>query len=290
MSTARAQPVPPTAEQPEKPRRGQPAVPPPNIYVIGAQCTGKTTLVTALQAHFSTTSPSNPSSSSSSSSPDDDDQSRPRPPPPVVIREVARGVLARHNFATAEIRDAPARSLELQRLILRAQARAEAAALRGGEEEGEEAGLGVDGDAGRGGAAADDDDARRWFISDRSGLDPIVYAARHVSAAAALELEALAEWADVLRPRMSSAGALVVVCEPGRRAWMVDDGVRLMPRDAAEWRAFHADFCAALARLRIPHHVLPCDVADIGQRVAWVVRRWEALARGDEVVAGGGHR
>ncbi|OHE90611.1 hypothetical protein CORC01_14095 [Colletotrichum orchidophilum] len=83
-----------------------------NIYIIGAQCTGKTTLVNALEKYFTTTQPSSNAC-----------------PPPVIIREVARSVLRTHAFTAADIRSSCDRALELQTLILHAQVSAERHAL-----------------------------------------------------------------------------------------------------------------------------------------------------------------
>jgi nicotinamide riboside kinase len=84
---------------------------PPNIYIIGAQCTGKTTLVNALEKHFSR-------------APVYFD--RPTPAPGILI-EVARGVLRSYSFTAADIETSPSKALELQSLILRAQDEAESA-------------------------------------------------------------------------------------------------------------------------------------------------------------------
>jgi hypothetical protein len=188
--------------------------PPPNIYIVGAQCTGKTTLVNALRAHFTPTPTANPN---------------PNPnlnphPPPAIITEVARRVLTKHNFTAADVRT-PARSLALQQLILQAQATAERDALNPNQNPGGEA---------------------SWFISDRSGADPIAYAVRYVGAdTARAALADSAEWAT-LRARMREA--VVVVCEAGEgvAGWLRDDGVRLMPEDLGEWVGFHGLFCGFL--------------------------------------------
>ncbi len=81
---------------------------PKNIYIVGAQCTGKTTLIAALSAHFN-----------SSSTPT---------PAPLIFTEVARTVLRKHNFTASEITSSPSRNLLLQRLILEAQYETEKAA------------------------------------------------------------------------------------------------------------------------------------------------------------------
>ncbi|RWA08167.1 hypothetical protein EKO27_g6938, partial [Xylaria grammica] len=82
----------------------------PSIYIIGSQCTGKTTLVTALSAYFEQHPPA-PAAQAQAH--------------PGVIKEVARSVLSQHGFTRADIRQSQDRALELQRLILEAQSAAE---------------------------------------------------------------------------------------------------------------------------------------------------------------------
>ncbi|GAP83629.1 putative P-loop containing nucleoside triphosphate hydrolase [Rosellinia necatrix] len=202
---------------------------PPNIYVIGSQSTGKTTLVNALVAHFEKAAATEPEAR-----------------PPGVVKEVAREVLARHSFTRGDIRDSRARALALQRLIVEAQAAAEATQLL------------LQPDA--------------WFISDRSGVDPVVYARRYAGRAAGDALAGTPAWA-ALRDRM--ARSLVVVCEAGGIDWLVDDGVRLMPLDAAEWAQLHAEFCRVLDDAGIAYHVVPAEMQDLGDRVRYVLARWE---------------
>ncbi|KAK4153030.1 hypothetical protein C8A00DRAFT_15743, partial [Chaetomidium leptoderma] len=116
----------------------------------------------------------------------------------------------------------------------------------------------------------------RWFISDRSGADPIAYALRYVgreAAAAAGVLAGSEEWKE-LRARMRRA--VVVVCEAGAgvEGWLTDDGVRLMPEDLGEWVGFHDVFCEFLEAEGVPYEVLPAGVGGHGERVEWVVERW----------------
>ncbi|KAK2028150.1 hypothetical protein LX32DRAFT_720980 [Colletotrichum zoysiae] len=83
-----------------------------NIYIVGAQCTGKTTLVKALEEYYTTTQTQSNSWTR-----------------PVIVTEVARSVLRRHAIPAADIRASPDRALNLQRLILDAQVSAERQAL-----------------------------------------------------------------------------------------------------------------------------------------------------------------
>lgn len=112
---------------------------------------------------------------------------------------------------------------------------------------------------------------KQWFIADRSGFDPIVYARRYVGEEGARNLLGMGMW-GVLRERM--VGSLVVICEAGAD-WLVDDGVRLMPVDRADWRAFHDLFCEVMRAEGVGFEVLPCDVVELKERVAFVLDWWE---------------
>jgi nicotinamide riboside kinase len=196
------------------------------IYVIGAQCTGKTTLVNALQLYFDKPEHSNWHGSNISA--------------PGIIKEVARNVLKEHNFTAEDITSSRTRALSLQKLILEAQLTAE----------------------------------RRikpdWFISDRSGIDPLIYAKRYVGEGAAKGLFESAEWLEL---RESMRQSSIVVCEPGSR-WLSEDGVRLMPENEDQWMAFHHTFCAFLEEMDIKYRVLPNSTADLGDRVEFVIQYW----------------
>ncbi|KAK4457587.1 AAA domain-containing protein [Cladorrhinum samala] len=204
------------------------SVSPLNIYIVGSQCTGKTTLVNNLREYFT----ANPEAHAGK-------------PPPVTITEVARSVLKEHSFTAADVVQ-PARCLELQRLILNAQAAAER-------------------------RVSDRKDG--WFISDRSGADPIAYALRYVGPELAQEtLVRSAEWNE-LRERMKKS--VVVVCKADAQAerWLHDDGVRLMPKDVGDWAAFHDLFCAFLREQGIPYYELSAGTAGHQERVEWVLSK-----------------
>jgi len=84
----------------------------PNIYIIGPQSTGKTTLINKLQSdlehRLADTSIDKPQ----------------------IISEVARTVLAKHKYSAEDIKTSTTRCFELQQLILEAQAEAEKKALK----------------------------------------------------------------------------------------------------------------------------------------------------------------
>ena len=77
----------------------------PNIYIVGAQSTGKTTLVDGLVSFIKS--------------------AHPNIPHPVIIREVARDVLKEYKFSRDDIRSSKLRSFDLQGLILERQSTAE---------------------------------------------------------------------------------------------------------------------------------------------------------------------
>ena len=167
---------------------------------------------------------------------------------PKIIIEVARGVLQKHAFTAEDITSSQIRSIQLQRLILEAQLRAEA-----------EAGDG-------------------WFISDRSGFDPIVYALRYVGNDAARELMASMEFI-ALKERMQKS--LVVICEAGAD-WLFDDGVRLMPTSKDDWVAFHSLFRVSLEAAGVEYIVLPCNMTGSTERVDFVIENWAADREGSK--------
>lgn len=83
----------------------------PNIYIVGAQCTGKTTIINELKHKFHALTPTLLIDE------------------PHIVSEVARSVLKQHPIETESIRSDPQQSLDLQRRILAAQADAEETAL-----------------------------------------------------------------------------------------------------------------------------------------------------------------
>jgi predicted ATPase len=200
-----------------------------DIYIVGAQCTGKTTLVKALEDHFN-----------EANNFDNDRISSPK-----IITETARVVLKTHSFTADDITSSPTRALALQQLILQAQVVAERSALQQGE----------------------------WFISDRSGADPIVYAKKYVSEEAGNGLLKSVEWLE-LKERM--ARSTVIVCEAGAD-WLMDDGVRLMPGSMESWVEFHQLFCRCLDEWELKYEVLPYDITSLQQRVDFVLEKWQCF-------------
>ncbi|RYP92823.1 hypothetical protein DL770_001103 [Monosporascus sp. CRB-9-2] len=128
-----------------------------NVYIIGAQCTGKTTLVNSLEESFDSSGCSQPAKQMSK---------------PIIIREVARAVLREKKFSRDDITNSPSRALQLQKYILEAQMEAEK-------------------------AASTSDHPSPWYICDRSGLDPIAYARVFVGEEAADDMLASEAWQEL---------------------------------------------------------------------------------------------
>lgn len=202
----------------------QPKQPPRSIYIIGAQSTGKTTLLNALRDHYS--KPGHP----------DDDA-------PQFIEETARIVFKQEGFAFAAV-DTQSnfdKYLEIQRMILKTQLEAEDEALRKGQ----------------------------WFISDRSGLDCLIYASKYVGREGA---EALSQTPELARLNVRMQKGRIVVCEPVLD-WLKDDGTgfRPIPELKENWLAVHKEFCELLDRLGWEYNVLPSSMRSLQERVAFAL-------------------
>ncbi|KAI9925948.1 hypothetical protein MW887_005754 [Aspergillus wentii] len=192
----------------------------PSIYIIGAQCTGKTTLIHGLIEFFSERYDSLPFH---------------------VVTEVARKVLHQHDFSREDISSNPERALQLQKLILTAQYEEEVS---------------------RPGTA---------LLSDRSGVDPIVYGLQYGPSDAQKTLLDSPQL-RYLRERMNQS--LVILCPP-HLEWLIDDGTRLMSKDPQEWHNTHRAFIDVLEATNINYHVIPGNLVKLEDRVNFVVRHWE---------------
>lgn len=161
---------------------------------------------------------------------------------PRIITELARAVLQEIDFKTADIRDSPTLSFELQKLILQRQFEAE--------------------------TKFDDG----WLISDRSAVDPVMYAKHLCGEDAVQALLDTREWKILAQ---SMRASVVIVCEAGTD-WLKDDGVRLMPENRSDWMDLHRKFCDFMVEMGIPFAVLPNSTTDIESRVGFVVNLWKA--------------
>jgi nicotinamide riboside kinase len=201
------------------------------VYIVGAQCTGKTTLINALEYEFCR------------------NEAAPCPQgilsKPVVIREVARTVLKEKQFTRHDITASPSRSLQLQKHILDAQFAAEKAVI------------------------GPDTPTTTWYISDRSGLDPIIYAQLFVGEEAADEMLASENWKE-LEWRMKAG--VVMLCEAGC-TWLADDGTRLMPEGMEQWMLMDSTFRKQLTACNIRYTVVPKDLVSLEARVQLVLEQ-----------------
>ncbi|QKX61803.1 uncharacterized protein TRUGW13939_08959 [Talaromyces rugulosus] len=191
-----------------------------SVYLIGAQCTGKTTLLAALRETIKLKYPSSPFS---------------------AVTEVARDVLSQNQFTREDITSNPDRALQLQQLILTAQFEKETKL------------------------------AHSMILSDRSGVDPIVYGVQYGPPRAQKLLEKSLGW-PFLRDRMKRS--LVFVCPP-HKEWSTDDGTRLMADSWEEWYNVHLTFARVLQENDIPFYVIPMELVDLEDRVDYVLNMWK---------------
>ncbi|KUI73628.1 hypothetical protein VM1G_09231 [Cytospora mali] len=193
-----------------------------NIYLIGAQSTGKTTLFNALRRCFL--------------KPEDSEKV------PQFIEETARIVFKQEGFEFAAVDTLSNfdKYLSVQRTILRAQLKAEDEAVKKGN----------------------------WFISDRSGLDCLIYASNYIGREGAGVLSQMSELGQ-LKARMQEGR--IIVCEPVAD-WLKDDGTgfRPIPKSKEHWFAIHQEFCQLLDDLGWNYEVLPSGMTSLEERVAFV--------------------
>lgn len=209
---------------------------PQTIYIVGAQRTGKTTLVNELIEYFRT--PKNRMWIEDT-------------PEPSVIEKVARDVPEECEFTASDSTSSPQRALKFQKLILKAQYRAEEAA------------------------------ENKWYISDRSAVDPVVYAKLFVGEDAADEMVRTETW---WRLGGNMYRGLVFVCEPNPGC-LSDDGVRMMAKGWKESMRLHEAFCQSLGEWGIRFKVLG-GTLDAVERRAQVVKSMLYLQRmGDNVTS-----
>lgn len=162
--------------------------------------------------------------------------------PLVPLTEVARNVLRQYHFTREDIMSSPQKALELQQLILAAQYNEETK------------GSGT------------------TILSDRSGVDPIVYGIQYGPAHSRELLEASFQW-PVLRDKMRKS--LVIVCPP-QAEWFKDDGIRLMASQE-EWEGTHLTFLQILKEYQIPFHTIPVDLVILQDRVDFAISVWRTF-------------
>ncbi|KXS97609.1 hypothetical protein AC578_5767 [Pseudocercospora eumusae] len=170
--------------------------------------------------------------------------------PPAIIAETAREVLKKLDFKQGEYFHNPKKVLTLQQAILKAQYDAE----------------------------CDASGVAHWYISDRSGLDPIVYTALFVSDTAVREMIGSPQW-KCLEQKMRAG--TVLLCEAGG-PWLTNDGVRWMPREDGEWIEHDKKFRTMLQSLDIPFTLVSKDVLDVEERVGIALKAHGQLLNGSK--------
>ncbi|KAL9118827.1 MAG: hypothetical protein Q9187_004618 [Circinaria calcarea] len=204
---------------------------PRNIYIIGAQSSGKTTLIAALKLYFEDKSELASRAMTAQK--------------PYILGEVARRVLQDHNSTGKDVSESKSRALELQTLILEAQYEAENAIKDS------------------------------WFISDRSGVDAIVYGKCYVGESGVEKLLDTIAWKHLEK---SLRDSLIIVCEPVD-AWLKEDGLRFMPKSRSARTKLvsfiHERFCDFLSTAGFQYVVLPNNLLELGSRVHFVIGEWE---------------
>jgi len=203
---------------------------PKNIYIIGAQSSGKTTLISALTTYFANKSDLTWRGLAIQK--------------PQILKEVARQVLQDHESTGQDISESETRALELQTFILNAQYKAENAAKGS------------------------------WLISDRSGVDAIVYGKYHAGETGAEKLLSTKEWKELENVLRDS---LIIVCEPVI-SWLEEDGLRFMPKDPLAKTelvsAIHQMFCDFLDKANFRYSVLPNTLCELDGRLSFVIGEW----------------
>ncbi|KAB8228849.1 uncharacterized protein BDW43DRAFT_289906 [Aspergillus alliaceus] len=107
-------------------------------------------------------------------------------------------------------------------------------------------------------------------LSDRSGIDPIIYATIYGPPHGRESLESTRQW-QILRSRMMNS--LVILCPP-HQEWLTDDGTRLVASSWKDWQETHTTFCQVLAENSIPFVALPDHLLELQDRVDFVFREW----------------
>ena len=194
------------------------------VYIIGAQCTGKTTLSIAVAEAIKQQYPTVKCES---------------------LNETARDTLKLHGYSRDDVRNGGERCLELQRLIMEHQIEKESIVI------------------------AQQPDV---VVSDRSGLDPLVYAMIYCDESMARQLQSSPQWISV---KNGLKAGTVIVCEPVQE-WLRDDGTRLMPEDWKEWKTTHEQFCRLLEENDIVYKMLSSRIMDVSKRTEFVLREMKS--------------
>lgn len=159
-----------------------------------------------------------------------------------LLKEVARTVLKTFDCNTDHIFSDSEKCYDLQKRILFAQCRSEFQLA----------------------------EQHTIYISDRSAIDPIVYAKFHLKPEAHQSLCELDIWKNMKLVYQNQSEMLLVLIEPNEM-FLKSDGTRKMPQDLKEWSLLHECFVSFLSEHNIPCKVIPGNVTSIEQRTAMVM-------------------
>lgn len=159
-----------------------------------------------------------------------------------MLTEVGRTVFQNSGYVASDISDDPTKCYNLQKAILLVQCQKEKELL----------------------------DTNRRCISDRSAIDPIVYAKFYIKVDTFESLTDLEDWRRTKLKYQDENVTLIVLIEPNQ-AFLKDDGTRKLPNDSEDWFAFYKCFISFMTQNEIPFKIIPENLTDINQRVDQVI-------------------
>lgn len=161
-----------------------------------------------------------------------------------MLTEVARTVLRKLKYTANDISSDPIKCYNLQKAIFVEQCDKERELL----------------------------ETNRKFISDRSAIDPLVYAEFYINGNTFdpfLDLEDT-KWHEIKLRYQDERNTLIVLIEPNE-SFLKNDGTRKMPTDLEEWKSFYRCFLSFMNKNQIPFKIIPSNVTNICQRTDQVI-------------------
>ena len=116
-----------------------------------------------------------------------------------------------------------------------------------------------------------------WFISDRSGVDAIIYDKCFANKSGVEKLLNITAWKELKKTLRDS---LIIVCEPVL-TWLKENRLRLMLKDplARTELVFiiHRKFCNFLDDAKFQYTILSNTQHELSDRVSFVIEEWEKI-------------
>lgn len=157
----------------------------------------------------------------------------------ILVQELARSVLKNFDCNTDDIFNDIDKLLELQKCILMAQCKTETQLT----------------------------EQHKKYISDRSAVDPMVYAKFYLKPEIFQSLCDLDTWKTMKLMYQNQSEMLLILIEPNERLLRFD-GVRKMPGDLEEWFRFHECFVSFMKENDIPYKIIPNECLSLQQRIS----------------------